>query len=228
MARSAPIVRFVDYQPSLCPPVLLHKWGLRWNQAFGLLKDTVNEGATQATYARFVTKAPSDGLKFIGAERGFDRGPFEADDSYRTRLGNAWTSWSWAGGDKGEIDAIAVLTYTAHCIRNNQWDWDGHPGNVTYYWARHWPIIVGTGWGNEGSWGDGGAPWGDGGLWGLSGATSGQVQTLRKVVKQWTSSHALIPFILVLLSGELWGDPPGGLWGDPGSWGGVLAQLEGW
>jgi hypothetical protein len=221
-------VTFRDYQRALLIPAIADPVGQDWATAFGLLKDGVAEGFLECARVGNIRTAPSDALPYHGADRKLERGPGEDDLTYAIRLENAWESYKWAGTDKAVLDALAILKLTAHIKRNNQWDWDGHPGNVTGYWARMWPVITApSSWTGPAICGGGGVC-GTGLMCGITGATVDQIQFIRRVVLKWTGSHALIPQIIVLLGGaHLCGD--GGVCGAGLVCGtGAAAYLEGW
>lgn len=219
--------RFRDFQPRSYPPWLQHPKGYAWGRAFGMMKDAIADGAMAAVRARIVMLAPDDGLAYLGADLQIERGPGESADSYRARLQRAIPAWEKAGSDAGVVEQLAAIGLTARVKRNNQWDWDGHPGNVAPWWARMWviidrpnpfgpPLVCG-----------GGAVCGDGSLCGMTDVSADLVALIRRIVKKWTSSHARVVNVIVMTSdGWLCGD--GHTCGSGGTCGGSAAYLEGW
>lgn len=196
---------FEEYQPSLTPPWLQVGWGAAWTVSFGQLKSLAQQAATDATKCAIVSCAPPDSLPLHGDQRNIERLPGETEDQYRGRLESAWETWGLMGSDAGVVHALALLGFTARIKRNNQWDWDGHPGNVPYYWARMWPIIdqpnpatVGDVLGSTFVLGTS--------RLGVNGITDDQIEQLRRQSLKWSDSSVLIPVVIVRIEGDVLGD----------------------
>lgn len=222
---------FRDYQPGLLPAWLQGRWGSAWATAFGVLKDSVGESLRQASQARITRVAPDDALQAIGEETGIERGPSELLATYRGRLLKPFSTARERGTDLGIVDVMTGIGYTARCKRNNQWDWDGHPGNVSGYWARMWVIFD-----------PGGHPFsppptcGSGlmcgsapptTLCGIVGATLDVIAQIRRLVKKTRDSMVQVVHEIIVFVAPLCGD--GGLVAGGGSpCGAKAAYLEGW
>ena len=126
----------------------------------------------------------------------------------------------------GPIDQLAAMGLTVRAKRNNQWDWDGHPGNVAPWWARMWLIVDPPNTFGPALICGGSAIAGDGSLCGMTGVTDAMVQQIRRLALKWTSSHVLLVNEIVVISGAICGD--GHVSGDGTICGGEAAYLEGW
>jgi len=233
MASDDPTL-FRDYLAAWIP-----RWmgdvGREFGLRLGLILDGVAQGAIEAVKVRFTRYAPEDALAFLGWERGTERWPGESSPAYAARLQRAHTTASKTDSDKGVVDEFAAVGVTAADVRNNQWDWDGNPGNVVPWWARLWPIITaGLGWSGDGAWDDDASSWDavSTDVWDIVGAGVDAVAAVRRLVHKMTGSHTLIPAIIVAMSGEVWDFPLGGVWDDgEGDWEEVpveIAYLEGY
>lgn len=218
--------RFRDYQAELAPTWLQRRWGSAWLTSFGLLKDGIVESARQAARAVIIDRAPDDALVYIGQDRDLERVPDESDADYRARLREAWNIWEGAGTDAGIIAAFATLGITAHVRRNNQWDWDGRPGNIATYWARMWIVLDVHPFTSAPTCGAG-PVCGDGSICGLSGASLEYVQATRRAGRKWKSSHAwallIVPTQTTLFPTKICGD--GAICGDGSICGGDAAYV---
>lgn len=204
-----------EYQIDLAPAPLRKKWGARWIGAIGLVKDGFGLLARAAVDTMLVDNAPADALSYIGQERGdLERAPLESDAGYRARLKNAWEDWAKADSDLGIVDALKVLGLTARVKRNNCWNVDGNPGNVTGYWARFWVIIDPTHQFARSPVAGTGTLCGSV-LCGISsavGASNAQVQAdvarIVRVVRKWQGSHSKFMKLIIRFpsSGKLCGD----------------------
>lgn len=216
-------VPFHVYQPALLPPLLQEMNAARWSTALGLTKDAVATAVTRASLAHMVKYAPADALPLHGWERRIDRGPGETDESYRNRLSRAFTLHRLGDSDLGVVTAFAALGLTVRIRRNNQWNYDGHPGNVVGYWARMWIVIDPPHpLGLPAQWG-GGFRWGGGTPWGVSGPAP-LIALITRLATKWTGSHVQVVKILVRLNGFAWGD--GLAWGGGTAWGAQTAFLD--
>lgn len=162
---------FKGYQAALHPTHLAGPWGIAWGQSLGTVKDGVRASFAYAVKAHFITVCPTDGLPAIGYERGLERGPSESTPTYRLRLQGAWEAWTWGGTDKGIVDQLAILGYTAHVIRDRGYAWTdtgtviggvaapGTPGTWTKVtlpgwshdalspiWGRMWIVLTDVPW----------------------------------------------------------------------------------
>lgn len=212
------MVDYSEYEVQRAPVWLRGEYGSGWLAAHGFIKDGLAEGARQATRARFVSLAPQDALDRIASDRQLERMPPDTVAAWRTRLGQAWELWAYAGTRKGVQEAVERTGYATSVVLYDALEWPSGPGAVN--WATFWVVLSGHGWTSDGTWGSGGL-WGDGGTWGST-ATPQEVQRVLRLIRLWKPAHAYCAGVLVLLSGELWGYPEG-LWGDPGTWGGEVA-----
>jgi hypothetical protein len=206
---------YARYLLQIVPTWLRGRFGGGWMESLGLVQDGQVEAARQAVLARFVTRAPVDGLPLLASERQLERLPPDTDDSWRARLLAAWDWWAWAGTKRGIRDILLATGYATGVEIRNAHEWPSGPG--VQGWATFWVILTGHGWTDDGTWGDPGT-WGDGGTWGSS-ASPEEVDRVLRLVRQWKPAEAYCGGVLVMLGGELWGFPEG-TWGDPGVWGG--------
>lgn len=198
-----------DYAPS---------WGgefwSRLHSIIGLFVDTFAEGATQAVRVRYTSVTPADALDYMATERGLERGPGEATADFRIRLRQAFEAYRYAGTEKAIIDQlVAAGLPTPVVYEDSDWVWDASTGTD---WWRFWVVFPEGSFPASGSdvWGSG--AWGSG-LYG--GPLTADIQELVcRVIRKWKPAHALLINVIVVESGNLWGD--GHVWGvDP--WGGV-------
>ena len=234
---------YEEYQLSLHSPPLQGPYGELWARAHGALKDNHAQAAKEAVKARFVQVCPPDALEYHAEERGLERMPADTEAEWRARILAAWDLWKWAGTRKGVIDAIKLTGLTSVGIRD-YWDWPDpvgfgafggfvDPATHIFYangpsvgkWAKFWVVIDQPHpWVWEGAWGDPGV-YGDGGTWGTT-MTQGEAERVRRQIRQWKPAHAWCVNVILVLSGEIWGEPLGGVWSDPGTWGGEALYLE--
>lgn len=153
---------------------------------------------------------PADAIAYKGRDRGLDRGPTETDAQYLARLRDAWTAWEFAGTETAIISQLALIGVTATIVENGDWDWDGNTGA----WARFWVLIESSPWsGSTWQWGDG-TRWGDGSTWGTT-ASVEEVETVRRIVRQWKPAHCFCDSIIVVVDPVTWAaEQPDGTWGD--------------
>ncbi|MGZ3454441.1 MAG: phage tail protein [Polyangiales bacterium] len=182
----------------LAPPWLHGRWGEAWARALGLAKDLVAEGAMQAVKARLLRNSPPDALPYAGTDRQIERGPGEADASYRARLLGAFETWRLAGTNKGIVTALAVIGYPKVSIYENK-DWA--PGDPR--WWRFWIVVEPPHSFTTWKLGDGtklGSK-----LLGLDEGGKAALDLFRGVVRKWKAAHTTCESILIVLSGTLIG-----------------------
>lgn len=218
--------RFRVYQPGLLPP-WMDEAGRDWATAQGLLKDALLEAVTAAVAARRASDCPEDALPRLGEDSQIERMPGESSASYRARLRERFPTWQASGTDLGVLLQLEAAGLSVRAKRNNQWDWDGHPGNVAPWWARMWLIVD-----RPNSFGPplvcgGGAVCGDGSICGMTGGSLELVAAIRRLAKKWTSSHVLLVNVIVM-TGDGWLCGDGHTSGSGGVCGGSAAYLEGW
>lgn len=220
---------------AVAPPWLRGPVAARFLYGFGAVMDATAEWMRQGVLARFPGAGAPDALPYIGRDRQIVRGFAESADSYAERLRRWLDDWRVAGspisvlaqlrgyllgvrpvlrtvdntGNWHSLDASDVHTWS----RGANWNWDG----LTARWWRWWAIVYSSAgpWETEGTWSDGSTSWGDGGTWGTT-ATTAEVETLRAILAQWRSAHALPQWIVVAFDPDSF-DPtapePDGTWG---------------
>lgn len=206
----------------------------------GLMIDAFLEACQQTAYLMLPSKAASDALPRIGADRGIPQGFFEPDASYRRRL----AAWRYPRGHRIRGNALGLLeqlaaafgatedvlqtidargtryTWTADgtsgAERGVSWNWDGEA--LTPNWARFWIYVHPLG----------AAPWPSftDGAWGptvanpdacvgMSGVHPGLMAAVLQLVKvqrlSWTPAGRRPIYMVVDISGT--GFPvPDGTW----------------
>lgn len=200
-----------DYRPSWGS-----EWWLRLHSVMGLFVDIFAEGATQAVRVRHLSQCPADALDHVATERGLERGPSEATADFRVRLRQAFEAYRYAGTEKAIIDQIVAAGLPTPVVyEDSDWVFDTLTGTN---WWRFWVVFPAGSFpvSGAGAWGSG--TWGSG-AWGGP-LTFAEQELICRIISKWKPAHALLVNIIVVESGNLWGD--GHVWGtDP--WGGVAA-----
>lgn len=207
---------YTEYAITLYPGWFRRRWGEAWISANAVLVDGLSALVVEATKVGIIKVAPIDALPFIGQERDLERYPSDTNEQYRARLSDAHPTYRKAGSDKAIRDEFARLGLTARVKRNNQWDYDGNPGNPPYLWARMWVIVdpphdfvAGPGCG------DPGLKCGTGVLCGIQSATGrsgaevqADIARMLRLIRKWKSSHAKLVLLIIRFpsSGKLCGD----------------------
>jgi hypothetical protein len=223
---------FARYQPAVAPAWLSKPWGRVWGETFGAMKDLVRAGFIFAVRSGFISIAPTDHLVAHGWDRDLERGPIELAEDYRARLMAAFETYGWTGTDKAIVDSLKAFGLWSAVIRDRGRAWvrddaeslggrrvelgatafthdNNEPGDV---WARMWVVIDLT-FENDPpdvyetyaalavdhttyqSWADGLIAWGvvfDRRL----------VDLIRRLVKKWTQSGALVVEIVAIARGR--------------------------
>lgn len=212
------------------------KWGTSWQEVMGSAWDAELVRQVFARRSRWPDWCPSDGLQYIGGERGLERvllmgagAGIEDEGLYRGRLRTAWTIWQEAGSQQGDFDALRWTGLTSVSVHRRK-DWsmpDDSPLIASAYvrafqrsvWAQFdvlidrphpWQAIF---WGS-------GFRWGDGTTWGST-ASVAEIEQLRRLLRRFRSGHDTPTWIAVNLSsgGKVWGNFA---WGDGSLWGAGL------
>lgn len=104
---------------------------LYWD-AVGSVFDDQADQYRQAVKARFPTRAPSDGLKYIGDDRLLVRGPQESDADYVKRLLDAWSQWKYGGHAAGLLPALYFAGFGDNvvCVQQNGLGYELDPTNI--------------------------------------------------------------------------------------------------
>lgn len=200
---------FLDWQSAhdVRPPWHGGPWGKKWHQSFGLLKDLVADGATQAVRCRWVSVAPDDALAKIGETRGWPQVPGEAAAEYRARLKLNWYLSEWRGTNRGIIAALNAIGLSNVTIREAiDPTWGRNPyGYSDDQKKRHFWVIIdqphpfGT---DFGSLYGGGSVYGGGTVWGVTGDPR-LFALIKEIVRRMRSAHAYCQDIIVILSGTI-------------------------
>lgn len=204
MSEGTQVATFADYVRALLPWWLRRGSGGDMANAMGLMEDARLHATAQAVKVRIVSEAPPDALPALGWERDLERYPGDTDTDYRTRLRNAHATYRKAGSDAGVRDALIELGLSPRIKRNNNWDWDGHPGNPANYWARLWVILdTPHDYGPAAACGAAGAVCGAMlcGIASVSGRANSvvadELARMVRLVRKWKSSHAQFVRIII-------------------------------
>lgn len=203
-----------DLVDAISPPWLGAYWGERFMGVIAMTGDLVLEGMVRALKAPWLRQStsPPDALPLVGSERSMPRYDANDDDTYRARLLDAWNTWLFAGtvegtGDQGMVGQYAAAGWLNVVIRNN-FQWDFENPKDTADWSRFvvvleqpnglttWTYGSGIAYGSE--------P--DSPTYGST-ATQGQITEVKSIARKWKTHHEINPYILVILSGEYYGDP---------------------
>lgn len=89
-------MEFKQYQPTLCPTYVREdEFKNKQEEAFGEMKDQVNESALNAMYNGFVDTAFDDfALNSLGRNFNIDRSPLFNTEQWRQKLGKVWDFWN--------------------------------------------------------------------------------------------------------------------------------------
>lgn len=210
-----------DYQEELAPPWLRTGYGLAWLRGLGDMKDAAEVRLRDSVKLRFPSYTPPDGLSLLSAERGLEQGLTETNTDFRTRVRNAWQLWPWAGTPLGVLRALYYAGFTNAWIVTGNGRLHGLDASQNLVSLVMSPAsTLASGWWNgfrivfplplKASW----VPT-------LPLNTSDEVNTIRRLVKQWKAGHALFEDIVVQQTGLMWGIPPTQTWGS-GVWGGTI------
>lgn len=221
---------------SNAPTWLQRPNGQAWLAAHGELLDELLDRTIAAVKARFPTGGtPSDGLGYLGDERGLPRGPQDTDDTYAATLQAAWDLWPQCGSPKGLLRAlwragyqnVVLVQCTGRAFTLPAYDADvvirQLPGTPPWwsvdlnhaFWSRFqliFPAPLPASWTNV-------QPNPDA----TTHPALDEVNALRRLCRKWKGATRTLVSIVVITSGELWGWPLG-TWGDPGVWGGTTVQ----
>jgi len=162
------------------------KYGRRFVAAFGLLCDSLIDGATQALKAPWLGNpddVPQDALAPLGEELLLERYPVEDDAQYKARLDLTWPTWQDAGGPQVLVDQLTAAGFPGVQIKTPL-DWPTEPpvGYSTQFWVffpEGTHTVTGV------------APLvgsfvvGDGTIIGLSGISFERILLLRKIIRKF-------------------------------------------
>lgn len=203
-----PYSGYANYLTMRAPGWLQVGDGGRWQAGNGDSLDLMVDRFRQAVLARFIQRAPSDGLDLLGADRNMPRYLRESDAAYRARLQDAWAYWQWGGTKKGVQDVLTRLGYLVTVQEIYQLD--------TSRWAEFYVTIAPALERPSKAWRDGGT-WGDGGKWGQGWvAFPDEREALEGVVADIKGAHTRLARFEWISQPTYpkWGD--GGLWNDGG------------
>lgn len=202
----------------------------------GLVLDAFAEACRQTAWLMFPSRAPSDALQKIGADRSILRGFSEPESSYRERL----RAWRYPRGHRIRGNAVGLLEQIAAVFggaveaqtidargtrytwgadgtstveRGVSWDWDGEA--LTPNWARFWVVLKVDGARLPGTW-DAGADelWDTPEeSWASHDIHPGQLQAVVRLCKvgrlSWTPAGRRPVYCVVWFAGESYPAPDG-------------------
>lgn len=203
------------------------RWGKRWQVAMGELNNESINRLLQAKAARYPSFAPSDGLPYIGNERGIERLFNETEGEYRRVLQQAWLLWQKGGsnaghqanlGDRAKFGVITIR-------RRKEFSPGADPrpyvnAFVRDVWAQFDVFITRPQLWNLRRWGDG--RWGEQ-VWGFT-ATQAQLEQVKRLLRTFRAGHNTPTYLFIDWGqGQRWGL---GVWGT-GTWAGsgVLVKI---
>jgi hypothetical protein len=165
---------------------------------------------------------PSDGLAYLGAERGLERVPTESEAEHRRRLKNAWSIWQDAGSQQIHVDAYGWTgLQNVRVYRRAEFSSPAPYGSpyvrafARQVWASFDIVIQKPHNWQAKTWGS--FNYGDGTVWGST-ATGEEVSRLKRFARQFKAGHDTCVYIHVQLgNGPLWGTFK---WGDGTRYGG--------
>lgn len=205
--------------------------------SLGLMIDVFAERTRLGLLARMPETAPSDALPRMGRDRRVLRGRNESASSYAQRLlrwlddrrtqGNAFALMDRLADYLGPVPSYRIVDARGNwygraangtksfLLDQANWNWDGvDPAR----WCRFWVIIYPNGlWSQDTEWGAVSGPsWGSGsGSWGST-ATPDEVQTVRRIVRDWKRAGSRCVNVIVAFDPASF-DPtspePDGTWG---------------
>lgn len=209
-----PYTGYSNYLVLRSPSWLQNDDGGRWQQGNGDSLDQMVDRFRQAVLARFIVRAPADGLDLLGADRNMPRYLLETDSEYRSRLQDAWAYWQWGGTKKGVEDVLTRLGYLVTV-------YEIYPRD-TSRWSEFYITIAPAVERPVKTWGDLGR-WGDGGKWGQGWAAfPNEREALEQVVADIKGAHTKLARF------EWISKPDYPKWGDGGTWnnGGLYPIME--
>jgi len=212
---------YLAYLPQTTPAWLLGPFGAYWESIPAQIRDVLIDMAKESVKARFPMLGPTDALAAIASERSLEKMPVETEYVWRGRLLTAFDAWQWGGTKKGIVDNVTLTGLTNVTVKELAIDW---PDTDKIDWARFWVLVnqphpftapknFGAGW-----------AFGDGTLLGLTGATQGDVERLRRIVRLWKGAHAKCVAIILLVSGQIFGN--GWAFGAGTAFGGVVVLIN--
>lgn len=194
--------------------------------------------------------APADALQYIARDRRIERGRGETSQAFAARL-NTWLddhktrgnpyalmrqlraylgvavrirtvdnsgNWYTIEAD-GTLDLASVTAGTAF-----GWDWDGQAAQWSRFWAIIYPTAAGEPWSEGPAWGDPGLVWGTpGATWGTT-ATVGEVEAVRRIVRDWKPAGTRCEHIIIAFDDASF-DPTGPTDLPTGDWGSAANRL---
>ena len=196
-----------EYFAAIAPPWLSRYWGERLWGSLAYLSDLMSEGMSQAVKAHLLDQStsPVDALPLIGLERRMPRYPGETNDSHRARLLDAWNAYVQGGTAAAITGQLATYGLDDVEIVSQHDGWVFENPKDTSQWSRFAVIIDGVTWGTSYVYGMG-MIYGSAMTYG-SDATPAETETIKSIVRKWKPVHSENPFIYVVLSGDIYGDP---------------------
>jgi hypothetical protein len=201
---------FGNYLDSFSPSWALGRLSSGFFGLVGVITDATAESYGQILRMPWLKEptSPDDVLPLVGSERRMPRYPIETPAIYRERLWQAWEVYPW-GGSRYSIE--------------QQLEAAGFPGTVRYFsplhpWSTFW-VHFAIGTHNvtlQGPIINDPHEWsvGDGTIIGPEGITSGELFSLRELVKKWKHPQWVGATLVFQISGWTVGD--GTVIGEPG------------
>lgn len=127
-----------DFVADASPVWLTRYWGQRLMGTLGLLGDALLEGSAAAWLAPRLQRreSPDDALPFAGQERLMPAYPGESFSSHRSRLLDAWNTWSTSGAAAGIVAAAEAAGFVgAQVYRFNEWPLRNAAGGWSQFWV---------------------------------------------------------------------------------------------
>lgn len=249
-------MEFKQYQPTLCPTYVREdEFKNKQEEAFGEMKDQVNESTLNAMYNGFVDTAFDDfALNSLGRNFNIDRSPLFNTEQWRQKLGKVWDFWNTSATPLRLITEIKEASGFTKVYILPQY-LETLPGvfsktipvsdlnpvieSMGNFWSNFWVVVdlphgyLPIKWGtpSAGKWGVGpsGIPLKWGGLSGNQDLLVYLTKVIKKLKPAWSMCRGIV--FIFDAGAPLWGGPKyndGTLWGwIPGSYG-IYRILENW
>lgn len=218
MSQSGQPQSFRDLWYAYSPTYLTGYQGQRYGATLAVMWDALGDGMAYAVRARFPDCCPSDALPWLAIDRQIDRGPNEAEASYRARLKLWLDLWRHAGSAQSVISALEIWwgggveieTVAQSQSVGTAWDYTMGSGTVTHQlvsppnWTwddtdvapRAWVIVQGGGYAPSTLVYGAGVTFGNVYCWGINAPTS-FAPWVRSQVAKWQSAGAQVPWIIM-------------------------------
>jgi hypothetical protein len=211
------LLTFRDTMKSISPPWLQTGLAEKILYSLAIQCDAFGDALVAGVKQRFPGYYSFDSLVLLGRERRIERGLFEGDKAYASRL----TQWLADHRRRGSGYALLSQVHLHYQPNSFPVDLVYYAGSVRFQmaadgtivrdlvswipdtnrakWARWWLFYYADNW-------ESAAP------------TAEELQDLRLVPRAWNAAHCLGQLVLFPSTGELWNWPLGRSWNESGTW----------